>query len=61
MSPLLRETGKMPVAYVGGANPLSQGFIGFLRKPSYSVSFVLYFLSSLSLHDSSLISLYISN
>ena len=36
VSPLLRETGKMPVAYVGGANLLSRGFIGIPHKPSYS-------------------------
>ena len=40
MSPLLQETGKTPVAYIGGANPLSQGFIGSPRKPSYSASFL---------------------
>ena len=40
MSPLLQENGRMPVAYVGGANPLSQGFIGSPHKPSYSASFL---------------------
>ena len=39
MSPLLRENGKMPVAYVGGANSLSWSFIGIPHKPSYSASF----------------------
>ena len=39
-SPLLRETGKTPVAYVIGANPLSQGFIGSPCKPSSSASFL---------------------
>ena len=40
VSPLPREPEKMPVAYVGGANPLSQGFIGSLCIPSYSASFL---------------------
>ena len=40
VSPLLQETGKMPVTYVGGANCLSQSFIGSPRKPSYSASFL---------------------
>ena len=58
MPPLLRENGKTPVAYVGAANLLSQGFIGIPRKPSYSASFSpLIFL----LHYSFLISLYICN
>ena len=39
MSPLLQETRKTPVAYVGGANSLSWSFIGFPHKPSYSASF----------------------
>ena len=52
---LLRDTRKMPVAYVGDANPLSWGFIGFAHKPSYSASFLHYFpttvfLPNLSLH-----------
>ena len=56
MSPLLRETGKMPVAYVGGANSLSWSFIGFPHKPSYSATFSpLIFL----LHYSFLISPYL--
>ena len=46
---LLRENGKMPVAYVGGANSLSWSFIGIPRKPSYSASFSsLIFPTSLS-------------
>ena len=40
MSPLLWENGRMPAAYVGGANSLSWNFIGFPRKPSYSASFL---------------------
>ena len=40
MSPLLRDNGRMPVAYIGGANSLSWSFIGFPRKPSYSASFL---------------------
>ena len=40
MSPLLRENGKTPVAYVGGANSLSWSFIGFPYKPSYSAPFI---------------------
>ena len=40
MSPLLRENGKMPAAYIGGANSLSWSFIGFSCKPSYSASFL---------------------
>ena len=47
MSPLLRESGRTPVAYVGDANSLSWNFIGFPRKPSYSDSF-LHWISSLS-------------
>ena len=39
MPPLLRENGKMPVAYVGGASFLFRSFIGIPRKPSYSASF----------------------
>ena len=39
MSPLLQENGKIPVAYVDGANSLSWSFIGFPCKPSYSASF----------------------
>ena len=58
MPPLLREYGKTPVAYVGGASFLSQSFIGIPRKPSYSASFSpLIFL----VHDFFLISLYISD
>ena len=38
MSPLLRENGRMPVAYVGGANSLFWSLIGFPHKPSYSAS-----------------------
>ena len=40
VSPLLRETGKTPVAYIDGANSLSQSFIGSPHKPSYSASFL---------------------
>ena len=47
MSPLLRENGRAPVAYVGGTNSLSWNFIGFPRKPSYSASF-LHWISLLS-------------
>ena len=58
MSPLLRENRKMPVAYVGGANLLSRGFIGIPHKPSYSASFSpLIFL----LHYFFLISIHIFN
>ena len=39
MSPLLWENGKMPVAYIGGANLLSCDFIGIPRKPSYLAFF----------------------
>ena len=39
MSSLLWENGRMPAAYVGGANLLSRGFIGIPCKPSYSASF----------------------
>ena len=53
MPPLLRENGKTPVAYVGGASFLSRSFIGIPCKLSYSASFYpLIFL----LHYSSLIS-----
>ena len=38
---LLWENGRTPAAYVSGANFLSWSFIGLLRKPSYSVSFLL--------------------
>ena len=56
MPPLLRENGKTPVAYVGGANSLSLSFIGVPCKPSYSASFSpLIFL----LHYFFLISLYV--
>ena len=58
MSPLLWENGKIPVAYVGGANSSSWSFTGISRKPSYSASFSpLIFL----LHYSFLISLYTFN
>ena len=58
MSSLLRENGRMPAAYIGGANLLSRGFIGIPGKQSYSVSFFpLIFL----LHYFFLISLYTSN
>ena len=58
MSPLLQENGKTPVAYVGGTNLLSRGFIGIPHKPSYSASFSpLIFL----LHYFSLVSLHIVN
>ena len=58
MSPLLQENGKMPVAYVGGANSLSWSFIAIQHKPSYSAYFSpLIFL----LHYSFLTSLYTSN
>ena len=40
MSPLLQENGKRLVAYVGGANLLSRGFIGIPRKSSYSAPFL---------------------
>ena len=40
MSPLPRENGRTPVAYVSGANFLSRSFIGFPHKPSYSASFL---------------------
>ena len=56
MPPLLRENGKTPVAYVGGASFSSQSFIGIPRKPIYSASFSP--LISL-LHYSFLISLYL--
>ena len=55
MPPLLRENGKMPVAYVGGANSLSWSFIGIPRKPSYSASFSpLIFPTTLSISNLSL-------
>ena len=58
MPPLLRENGKTPVAYIGGAKSLSWSFIGIPHKPSHSASFSpLIFL----LHYSFLISLYICN
>ena len=40
MSPLLRENGRTPAAYVGDANSLFWNFISFSRKPSYSASFL---------------------
>ena len=40
MSPLLRENGRMPAAYVSGASFLSWSFIGLPCKPSYSASFL---------------------
>ena len=46
------------MAYVGGAHFLSWSFIGFLRKPSYSASF-LHWIFPLSYPYS--ITLYISN
>ena len=58
MPPLLWESGKTPVAYVGGASSLSWSFIGTPRKPSYSASFSPLILL---LHYSFLISLYICN
>ena len=58
MPPLLRENGKMPVAYVGGANSLSWSFIAIQHKPSYSAYFSPLILL---LHYLFLISLYISN
>ena len=55
MPPILWENGKMPVAYVGGANSLSWSFIGIPRKPSYSASFSpLIFLTTLSVFNLSL-------
>ena len=58
MPPLLRENGKMPVAYIDDASFLSRSFIGIPRKPSYSASFSpLIFL----LYYSFLISLYTFN
>ena len=47
VSPLLRENGRTPAAYVSGANFLSLSCIGLPRKPSYSASF-LNFLTELS-------------
>ena len=58
MSPVLQENGRMPAAYVGGANSLAWNFIGFPRKPSSSASF-LHWISSLSYPY--LITLYIFN
>ena len=40
VSPLLRENGRTPVAYISGASFLSWSFIGLLHKPSYSASFL---------------------
>ena len=40
MSPLLRENGRTPVAYVSGTGFLSWSFMGLPRKPSYSASFL---------------------
>ena len=55
MPPLLQENGKMPVAYVGGANSLSWSFIGIPCKPSYSASFSpLIFPTTLSFSNLSL-------
>ena len=55
MSPLLRENGRMPAAYVGGENLLSRGFIGIPRKPSYSASFSpLIFPATLSISNLSI-------
>ena len=53
VSPLLRENGRMPAAYVGDANSLFWNFISFPRKPSYSVS-SLNFFTELSLFNHSL-------
>ena len=47
MSPLLRENGRTPAAYVGDVNSLFWNFISFPRKPSYSASF-LHWIFSLS-------------
>ena len=47
VSPLLRENGRMPAAYVGDTNSLSWNFISFPHKPSYSASF-LHWIFSLS-------------
>ena len=58
VSPLLRENGRTPVAYVSGASFLSWSFIGFPHKPSYSASF-LHWIFLLSYPHS--ITLYISN
>ena len=58
MSPLLREDGRTPAAYVGDTNSLSWNFFSFPHKPSYSVSF-LHWISSLS--HPHLITLYIFN
>ena len=40
MSPLLRENGRTPAAYVSSASFLSWSFIGLPCKPSYSASFL---------------------
>ena len=40
VSPLLWETGRMPVVYARVANPLSWGFISSLLKPCYLGSFL---------------------
>ena len=53
VSPLLRENGRTPAAYVGDANSLFWNFISFPRKPSYSVS-SLNFFTELSLFNHSL-------
>ena len=55
---LLQENGRTPAAYISGASFLSWSFIGFLRKPSYSASF-LHWIFLLSYPHS--ITLYISN
>ena len=55
MSPLLWENGKIPVAYVGGANSFSWSFIGVPCKPSYSASFSpLIFPTTLSVSNLSI-------
>ena len=58
VSPLLRENGRMPAAYVSGASFLSWSFIDFPHKPSYSASF-LHWIFLLSYPYS--ITVYISN
>ena len=58
VSPLLRENGRTPAAYVSGASFLSWSFIGFPHKPSYSASF-LHWIFLLSYPHS--ITPYISN
>ena len=40
MSPLLRENGRTPTAYVGDVNSLPRNYISFPPKPSYSASFL---------------------